>query len=72
MESSDRLFFSKNLPPKRNLKLLSARRSRAGFGRGWLLAAAGGEMRPNYFKDRPLLRTADRVTMFENQMHLPR
>src|SRR3989344_6866594 len=44
----------KNLPPKKNLKLSSARRSRDfGFSRGAFLAACGGENRPNYFKNRP-------------------
>jgi hypothetical protein len=36
------------------LKLSSARRSRDfGISRGDSLAAAGGENRPNYFKNRP-------------------
>ena len=54
----------KNLPPKKNLKLSKFRISvpsfAEGFGRaggifGQILAAAGGEMRPNYFKNRPFL-----------------
>jgi len=44
---------SKNLPPKKNLKLSAARRSRDLLG--WFLATAGGEIRPNYFKNSPLL-----------------
>jgi len=43
-----------NLPPKKNLKLSSARRSRNfGISRGAFLAAFGGENRPNYFNNRP-------------------
>src|SRR3990167_4772897 len=38
-------------------QFLSARRSRpCGFARGALLAACGGENRPNYFKNRPHFR----------------
>jgi hypothetical protein len=45
------------LPPKKNLKLSSARRSRDfGFSQGAFLAAFGGENRPNYFKNRPQLQ----------------
>jgi hypothetical protein len=43
-----------NLPPKKNLKLLSTRRSRA-----WelvLFAACGGENGSRYFKNRAPLR----------------
>jgi len=44
-------------------KLSSARRSRDfGISRGAYLAAFGGEMRPNYFKNSPpKLSTADLV-----------
>ncbi len=36
----------------KNLKLSAARRSRlSGFSRGAFFAAAGGEMRSNYFKN---------------------
>jgi len=42
------------MPPKKNLKLSAVRRSRDfGILRGAFLAAAGGENRPNYFKNIP-------------------
>ncbi|OGN15964.1 MAG: hypothetical protein A3C81_01495 [Candidatus Yanofskybacteria bacterium RIFCSPHIGHO2_02_FULL_46_19] len=50
------------MPPKKNLKLSKFRISvpsfAKGFGRaggifGQTRAATGGEMRPNYFKNRP-------------------
>jgi len=54
--------FFKNLPPKKNLKLSSARRSRDfGISRGAYLAACGGENRPNYFKNRPHFRKAQGI-----------
>ena len=41
------------MPPKKNLKLSAVRLRRLSeFSRGEFLAAAGGEMRSNYFKNR--------------------
>jgi len=59
------LFFKElfsRLPPKKNLKLSSARRSRDfGISLGAFLAAAVGENRPNYFKNRPHFRKPQAV-----------
>ena len=46
------------MPPKKNLKLLAMRLRRLSeFLRGEFLAAAGGEMRSDYFKYSALLRS---------------